>query len=250
MSDPLVERLRAGGCVFAEDEARLLRAAASGDELDALVQRRLAGEPLEHLLGYVDFFDRRYRLSPGVFIPRQRSRLLVSTAAGIGGSTVLDLCCGCGAIGLAVRDRLDPATELVAADLDPDAVECARLNGVTEAFIGDLFDPVPLALRGRVDLLLANTPYVPSAAVADMPAESRDHEPRIAVDGGPDGMDVQRRVLAEAPYWLSDGGHLLTETSHGQADTLAGLARAVGLDAWVVRDDELGATVLVARRRE
>lgn len=247
----LVARLRAAGCVFAEDEAAALEEAASGAHLEELVRRRVAGEPLEHLLGYVDFCGRRYLLAPGVFVPRQRSALLVETAAGIGGRTVLDLCCGCGALGLAVRDRipfggLRDRSRLVAADLNPTAVECARGNGVPEAFAGDLFDPLPPDLRGRVDLLLANTPYVPTAAVADMPPEARDFEPRSALDGGADGMDVQRRVLADASGWLSPGGHLLTETSTVQAEALRSLAHAVGLDGRIVRDEERGATVLVA----
>lgn len=250
MSGPsLIARLRAAGCVFAEAEAALLEESASGPDLERLVARRIAGEPLEYLLGYVDFCGGRYALAPGVFIPRQRSALLVEEATRLGGRTVLDLCCGCGALGLAVRDRLGPATELIATDLDPQAADCARHNGVTEVFAGDLFDPLPLGLRGRVDLLLANTPYVPTGAVAVMPAESRDHEPRAAVDGGPDGMDVQRRVLETAPVWLAAGGRLLTETSRHQSDALVGLARAAGLEPRLVRDPGRGATVLVLLSR-
>lgn len=248
--DPaLVARLRAAGCVYAEDEAALLASVAHGADLDALVARRCAGEPLEHLLGFVDFCGRRYRVSPGVFVPRQRSALLVETAADLGGRVVLDLCCGCGALGLAVRDRIDPGVEVVATDLSPAAVEDARANGVTEAFVGDLFDALPAGLRGRVDLLVANTPYVPSAAVRDLPPEARDHEPLLALDGGPDGTAVQRRVLAEAAAWLAPGAALLTETSSVQAEALAALAGGLGWEADVVRDPERGATVLVARPR-
>lgn len=227
----------------------LLEEAAGGADLERLVARRIAGEPLEYLLGYVDFCGHRYALEPGVFIPRQRSELLVEEALQLGGRTVLDLCCGCGALGLAVRDRLGPDTELVAADLDPVAVSCARQNGVTEAFVGDLFDPLPLSLRARVDLLFANTPYVPTRAIAAMPAESRDHEPRVAVDGGADGMDVQRRVLAAASAWLAPGGHLLTETSRPQSEALVGLARSAGLEPRLLRDPDRGATVLVLLNR-
>jgi release factor glutamine methyltransferase len=201
---------------------------------------------LEHLLGFVDFCGRRYQVSPGVFVPRQRSALLVETAVEHGGSVILDLCCGCGALGLAVRDRLDPAVELVASDVSPAAVADARANGVTEAFAGDLFDAVPLSLRGRVDLLLLNAPYVPSAAVAGMPPEARDHEPRVALDGGPDGTDVQRRVLEAALGWLSSTGALLTETSNAQAPALSRLAGELGWTSSVVTDAERGATVLVA----
>lgn len=243
----LVARLRASGCVYAEDEAALLSATATGAELEELVRRRCAGEPLEHVLGFVDFGGRRYRVSPGVFVPRQRSMLLVETAAELGGEVVLDLCCGCGALGLAVRDRLNPGVEVVASDLAPEAVEDARTNGVTEAYVGDLFDALPGGLRGRVDLLLANTPYVPSEAIAAMPAEAREHEPLLALDGGPDGLDVQRRLLDQAGAWLSPAGALLTETSSVQVDALTAFARDRGWSPSVVRDAERGATVVVAR---
>jgi len=243
--DAVVARLRAAGCVFAEEEAARLAEVAHGDALADLVRRRVAGEALEHLVGSVDFAGRRYRLSPGVFIPRQRSALLVEEAANLGGAVILDLCCGCGALGLAVRDRLDPGVELVAADLSPAAIADARANGVTEAFVGDLYDPLPPSLRGRVDLLLANAPYVPSAELALMPRESREHEPRIAVDGGPDGMDVQRRVLAAATDWLRPGGSLLTETSTAQAAALGALMAAAGLSSRSVHDPERGATVVL-----
>ena len=242
----IIDSLRAAGCVFAEEEATALVEVADGPDLEELVRRRVAGEPLEYLVGHVDFDGRRYRLSPGVFIPRQRSSFLVEVAAGLGGSVILDLCCGCGALGLATRDRIDPGVELVATDISAAAVGDARANGVTEAFAGDLFDAVPLSLRGRVDLLLVNAPYVPAAAIASMPRESRDFEPRVAVDGGSDGMDLQRRVLAVAREWLSPGGSLLTETSTAQADDLAAIAHAAGLDARIEHDDERGATVLVA----
>lgn len=244
----LVQRLRAAGCVFAEEEAQALSAVASGAALEALVVRRAQGEPLEYLVGSVEFGGRSYRLTPGVFIPRQRSLLLVEEAATLGGEVILDLCCGCGALGLAVRDRIDPGVELVAADLSPEAIADARANGVTEAFVGDLFDAVPLSVRGRVDLLIANAPYVPSGSVADMPHESRDYEPLLAVDGGPDGMDVQRRIIAQASAWLSSRGSLLTETSRRQAPTLEAIARDAGLTPRLSTDEDRGATVLIAQR--
>jgi len=245
----VVAQLRAAGCAFAEEEAALLAEAATGDALTQLVRRRCAGEPLEHLLGFVDFCGRRYRVSPGVFVPRQRSALLVETAVDLGGSVVLDLCSGCGALGLAVRAQLGPATELVAADLDPLAIADARANGVATTYVGDLFDPLPSTLRGRVDLLLANTPYVPTEAIADMPSEARDHEPRAALDGGPDGTRVQGRVLEGAREWLAPGGHLLTETSARQAEALRRLAAALGWSSRTATDPDRGATVLVASPR-
>ncbi|HEX7739551.1 MAG TPA: putative protein N(5)-glutamine methyltransferase [Marmoricola sp.] len=246
----VVAELRAAGCVFAEEEAALLVASADPADLSALVRRRCAGEPLEHLLGFVEFCGRRYRVSPGVFVPRQRSALLVETAGRIGGAVVLDLCCGCGALGLAVRAQLGAGIRLVATDLDPLAVADARANGVTEAYVGDLFAPLPRDLRGTVDLLIANTPYVPSEAIAAMPPEAREHEPRTALDGGPEGIRVQRRVLAEASDWLAPDGVLLTETSTSQAPLLCDVARRSGWSMRVLRDDERGATVVAATLRQ
>lgn len=243
----LAARLRAAGCVFAEDEARLLLASYDDrDGLDAAVSRRVAGEPLEHVLGFVDFDGRRFRLSPGVFIPRQRSQLLVEEAARLGGRTILDLCCGCGALGLSVQARL-PGSRLIASDVSPEAVADARVNGA-EAVVGDLDESVPDDWRGTVDLLLCHAPYVPTAEIAQMPHEARSHEPHATLDGGADGMDVQRRLLAVASRWLAPGGHLLTETSHLQSEELADAAGAVGLRPRLVRDEERGAFVLVATR--
>lgn len=251
MATSVLLRLRDAGCVFAEDEARLLcKHARDEDHLYELVERRIAGEPLEHLLGFVEFLGRPYDIGPGVFIPRQRSALLVEVATWIGhgdsGGTILDLCCGVGALGIAVRNRL--AGRVIGADISPDAVAYAVRNGVREAYVGDLFDAVPESYRGEISVLIANTPYVPSDAVADMPRESRDYEPQSAVDGGPDGLALQRRVLAQAPDWLAPGGSLFTETSGPQAEALLQEAVALGWNAWVIRDRKRGAYVLVGNR--
>lgn len=246
--DELVPRLRAAGCVFAEDEARLLLEAADGALLEELVARRVAGEPLEHLLGWVEFDGVRVAVGPGVFIPRQRTVLLVELAAeGLPeDGVVVDLCCGSGAIGVALATR-QPRVELHAADLDPGAVACARRNlervGGT-AYAGDLDAPLPATLRGRVDVLVANVPYVPTGAIAGMPAESRDHEPRATVDGGADGLEVVRRLAAAAPRWLKPGGRVLVETGEDQAQAAAGAFSAAGLVATVHHDEERWATVV------
>ncbi len=249
MTDDVLTRLRAAGCVFAEDEAALLLAAADGAALTALVDRRVAGEPLEQLLGWVDFGGLRVLQDPGVFVPRQRTALLVeqAVARGRAGAVVVDLCCGSGAVGLAVAAGL-PGAQLTAADLDPAAVACARRNvepsGGRVAH-GDLFDALPADLRGRVDLLCVNAPYVPTAAIAGMPPEARDHEPVVALDGGADGLDLHRRVAAGAADWVAPGGHLLLETSDRQAAGTAAAMAASGFTVEVVADDERGATVVV-----
>jgi release factor glutamine methyltransferase len=249
----LVARLRAAGCVFAEDEARLLvEAAGTAGELAALTARRVAGEPLEHVLGRVEFCGLRIAVDPGVFVPRRRTEVLVREAASRTrpGAVVVDLCCGTGALGVALASAVG-RVELHAADLDAAAVACARRNVVRaggRVHAGDLFAALPRTLRGRVDVLLANVPYVPTDVIASMPREAREHEPRGALDGGADGLDVARRLIREAPAWLSAEGSLLFETGAGQVDAAVELVAAGGLRAWVVTDDDYGATVVVGSR--
>ncbi|MGW4245864.1 methyltransferase [Nocardia sp. NPDC004722] len=332
-TDTLVARLRAAGCVFAEDEAALLLSAATdAAQLESLVTQRIAGFPLEHLLGWAEFRDLRVKVAPGVFVPRQRTGFLVEEAimlgrrriesagqpvaddpitrriaspsssstepvaahrtprdpavrspirarsadvAGVGSSIgdtplsavgaapdatsgqmliALDMCCGCGALGLALAAELAGdgiRVELTAADIEPAAAACARDNLTVvggRVFEGDLFEAVPSDLRGRVDILLANTPYVPSAEIAWMPPEARDHEPRRALDGGADGLDVLRRIAAVAGDWLAPGGHLLVEESEEQAPVAAEVMRAHGLRARIAECEELGATVVIGTR--
>src|SRR6476661_8936217 len=249
----VVARLRAAGCVFAEDEARLLLTeAGSPADLERMVGRRVAGVPLEHVLGWAEFRGVRIAVGAGVFVPRRRTELLVEEAVALArpGAVVVDLCCGSGALGVAVALSVERA-ELHAADVDPAAVACAAGNVAAvggRTYVGDLFTPLPAGLRGRVDLLLANVPYVPTGAIALMPPEARLHEARVALGGGADGLDVARRVLAEAPFWLAPGGSLLFETSEDQAPSAVDAVTAAGLDARVVTDDERGATVVVGTR--
>lgn len=244
----VVARLRAAGCVFAEDEARLLTAAArTPAELEVLTARRVAGLPLEHVVGWAEFCGLRILVDPGVFVPRRRTVFLVRVAVGAAraGSVVVDLCCGSGAVAAAVADRV-PGVELHAVDVDPAAVRCARRNiGAGRVHEGDLYEPLPSSLLGRVDVLVANAPYVPTEAIGLMPPEARDYEPLVALDGGADGLDVQRRVIADAARWLAPGGRLLVETGARQAaGTVEAFARG-GLRAEVVSDEDLSATVVV-----
>ena len=242
--------LRAAGCVFAEEEARLLiEAAHSTDQLDAMVDQRAKGMPLEHILGWVDFCGSRMAVGPGVFVPRRRTEFLVRQAAEIArpGSVVVDLCCGSGAIGAALSDLLG-SCELYAADIDPAAVAWARKNVERRGgrvFEGDLYEALPRNLRGRVDVMLANAPYVPTGSIGMMPPEARLHEPMVALDGGTDGLDVQRRVAEHAAEWLSHGGCLLVETSEQQAPETARIMHECGLRARVLADRELDATLVV-----
>jgi len=247
-----VARLRAAGCVFAEEEAGLLVAQAAGPgELDALVTRRAAGEPLEQVLGWAWFRGLRITVEPGVFVPRRRTEFLAGEAIARArpGAVVLDLCCGSGALAAAVAAAV-PDVEVHAADVEPAAVRCARRN-LPGAHVheGDLFEPLPPGLRGRIDVLAANVPYVPTGEIALMPAEARDHEPRRALDGGNDGLDVLRRVAAEAVAWLAPGGALLSEVSERQAPAAVEALTAAGLEAYTADDDDLGAVVVVGELR-
>lgn len=242
----VVTTLRAAGCVFAEDEARLLaEAAETPEQLDAMVERRVAGLPLEHILGWAEFCGLRIAVDAGVFVPRRRTGFLVQEAVTLGGTVVVDLCCGTAAVGAAIAAAIGPV-ELHAVEIDPAAIPCARRNAAPgRVYQGDLFTPLPDSLRGRVDLLVANAPYVPTDAIATMPPEARDHEALVALDGGADGLDVQRRVVASAPGWLAPGGHLLIETSRLQAPHTAEEFRRSGLRARIATSDELDATVVI-----
>lgn len=252
-----MSRLRAAGCVFAEDEAELLVAAAtSAEELAHLVERRVAGLPLEHLLGWAEFCGLRIAVDPGVFVPRRRTELLVHQALPLvaerQSTVVVDLCCGSGAVGVAVHALHEGPVELHSVDFDPAAARCATRNVTAvggHAYEGDLYEPLPAALRGRVDLLLANAPYVPTDAIGTMPPEARLYEPRVALDGGADGLDIQRRVAAGALGWLAAGGHLLIETSERQAPHTVDAFVASGLTARVVSSDELDGTVVIGSPR-
>lgn len=256
LASTVTAALRAAGCVFAEDEARLLLSAArTADDLAAMVERRAAGLPLEHVVGWAEFCGRRIAVDPGVFVPRRRTEFLVRRAVAHaartgGGTVVLDLCCGSGAVGVALAAAL-PGTELHAADLDPGAVRCARRNTAPfggRVYEGDLFAPLPADLRGRVGILAAHVPYVPTGSVGFLPPEARDHEARVALDGGIDGLDVLRRVAAEAAGWLAPGGALFFETSEDQAPTAEGIVRGGGLRPGVAMDEELYATVVTGVR--
>jgi release factor glutamine methyltransferase len=250
-----VSRLRAAGCVFAEDEARLLiEAARTPDELDAMVTRRAGGLPLEHVVGWARFCGLRIIVTPGVFVPRWRTEFMVAQAAGLArpGDVIADVCCGAGAIGIAVAVVTERA-ELHAADIDPAAVSCARRNVAAflgsrgHVYQGDLYEPLPAALRGRVAVLVANVPYVPTREIGLLPPEARAHEPLTALDGGPDGLDVLRRVTAGAPGWLAPGGHLLIETSERQAAAARAAFTAAGLITQVASSADLGSTVIIGQ---
>jgi release factor glutamine methyltransferase len=252
----VVRRLRAAGCVFAEEEAEILLASASSpEELDAMVRRRADGHPLEQVVGWADFCGLRVVVEPGVFVPRRRTTLMAREAVALAGRlarppVVVDLCCGTGALGLAVVAGLEGAV-LHAVDIDPLAVRCARRNlaGRGTVHRGDLDAPLPTGLQGRVDVLLANVPYVPTEEIALLPGEARLHEPAVALDGGRDGLRLLARVAALAPRWLSSSGSVLVETSERQVPAALAIVGGLGLWARTVTDEDLDATIVVAGLR-
>ena len=252
--DPaLVARLRAAGCVFAEDEARLLLESADGPAaLERLVRRRVDGVPLEQVLGWAEFAGLRIAVEPGVFVPRRRTELLVAGVLARSlppGAVVVDLCCGSGAVGVALV-AARPRLELHAADVDPAAVEVRPAQPARRGRARGR----PVRRRCRSGSAAGSTSWWRTrrtsrpARSALMPPEARDHEPRTALDGGGDGVDVHRRVAAGAPDWLAPDGWLLVETSEEQAPATASAFTAAGLVAGLVVDAGTGGAVVRGSR--
>lgn len=244
MNPTIVERLRAAGCVFAEAEAEVILASAvTSDEVERMVAQRVQGTPLEIVVGWAALGGIQFVVKPGVFVPRRRTEFLVELGRALRPTVLLDLCCGSGAVGAAIG-----AAELHASDIDPVAVECARLNVDGSVYLGDLFEPLPASLRGRVNLVSLIAPYVPRDEVGLLPREARLYEPTHTLDGGADGLDLVRRVAESVGEWLAPGGTLLTEVSERQTPSAVQAFAAAGLSAHVEHDEERWATVVVARR--
>lgn len=226
----------------------LIDAAASSRELESMVDRRVAGEPLEVIVGWASFCGLRIIVEAGVFVPRRRTQLLVEEADALStpGMVVVDMCCGSGAVAAALLER-QPGLEVFACDIEPAAVRCARANigSRGQVFEGDLFDPLPVFIVGRVDIIVANAPYVPTDAIPLMPPEARIHEPQVALDGGADGLDLQRRITSAAPDWLRPRGRLLIETSVQQAPATVLAFEEAGFAASILRSEELDGTIVV-----
>jgi release factor glutamine methyltransferase len=237
----LVQELAAGGCVTPEEEAaELIGAAADGSRpLEVLVARRLSGEPLAWITGSVRFCGLRISVDPGVYVPRPHTEGLARRAAsllppaGIG----VDLCTGSGAVAVVLGSAGRGATVL-ATDVDPSAVACARRNGA-QALLGSLDEPLPGSIRGRVDVLTAVVPYVPAEELHVLPRDVLAHEPRLALDGGRGGTTFLRQVAALSVDWLAPGGRVLLELGGDQASAMAAFMEAAGLlDIRVHRDRE------------
>jgi release factor glutamine methyltransferase len=249
----IIKRLQIAGCVFAEEESQLfISEARTLENLDKMLELRVSGMPLEYILGYTKFCGLRIEVDRGVFVPRRRTEYLVDRAVASAkpGAIVVDLCCGTGAVGAAIAKALG-SIELYAVDIDPASVQCARRNVAAIGGLvleGDLYEPLPDDLKGRVDLLVANAPYVPSQSIQLLPQEARLYEPKAALDGGEDGLDIQRRVAEEALLWLAPGGHLLVETSNRQAPQTVEIFAQNGLLPQMTTCDELDAAVVIGTK--
>jgi release factor glutamine methyltransferase len=230
-------------------------------ELEAVVARRLRHEPLQYILGETDFCGLRLGLEPGVFIPRPETEALVERALALGPpgpATVIELCAGSGAIACALATGR-PDWTVWAVERAAAAAACARVNvqrlGLEARLrvrAGDLFAPLRGAvIPSAVDLVVANPPYLATPILPTLPAEVREWEPRDALDGGADGLDVIRRVLAGAADWLRAGGALLVEIGEEQGPATRALVAADGryAEARVHRDFRGCERVLEVRRR-
>jgi release factor glutamine methyltransferase len=238
----LAAELTRAGCVAANEEAGELVACAGGDQslLRALADRRIAGEPLAWITGRADFGDQSILVDAGVYVPRWQSIDLARRAGARlpHDGKAIDLCTGSGAVAAALR-AARPAARIIATDSDRRAVACAQANGV-EAYEGDLFAPVPASFRGETDVVVAVVPYVPSTEFHLLPRDTLRFEDASHYDGGPDGADVLRRVLAGAPDFLRPGGAVLLELGGDQADVLRPTLDHLGYNSVRIWSDEDG----------
>lgn len=211
--------------------------------LRQILQRRVRGEPLAYILGERYFMGLPFAVVPGVLIPRQETELLCEWAIDRikeeGLRRVLDLCTGSGCIAISIARYSD--AEVWASDISPIAVRTARQNAdrlkanvhVAES---DLF----LNIRGKYDMITANPPYIDDAAYAALEEGVRQYEPALALRGGRDGLDLYRRIVAQAPAHLQQGGYLVQEIGYDQAEAVSGLLRERGFCDICVRQDYAG----------
>ncbi len=238
----MTQILTEAGCIAASEEADELIHAAAGDSdvLEDLVARRTSGEPIAWLTGVVTFCGVRLFVAPGVYVPRLQTEPLARRAMTLlpSAGVAADLCTGVGAIA-AVLAAAVPTAQVLATELDENAVRCARRNGV-EVFEGFLDDPLPRALEHRVDVLTAVVPYVPTDSLRLLPRDVQAFEPRLALDGGVDGTDVLVEVVRRSTRWLRPGGWLLLELGGDQAEPMGQLLHDVGFERLDVMADEDG----------
>ncbi|MHB8419522.1 MAG: peptide chain release factor N(5)-glutamine methyltransferase [Myxococcales bacterium] len=234
--------------------------AAELDRFRELVRRRAAGEPTQHLVGGREIHGRWFAVDRRAFIPRPETELLIDaclTALGPpgngGGEALLDLCAGSGCVGLSLLAER-PAARVTAVELSPEAAQVARANAASlaleeryELLTGDLFGP--LGDRGGFGLIAANPPYVATGEIETLAVEVRDHDPRLALDGGPDGLAVIRRIVREGAPRLAPGGTMALEIGEEQGERVRALMQEAGLtEVAVIRDHARLDRVAIGRR--
>jgi release factor glutamine methyltransferase len=223
------------------------------EDLRAIVKRRGGREPLQHILGTTSFWGLELAVNSAVLVPRPETEMLAemgweflnsggpggrmppSTAGGTPAATALDFGTGSGCLAIALACKC-PAARVVAVDISPEALVVARQNAARhqvesriEFILGDGLKAVPIG--GRFELIVGNPPYIPSAEIATLEPEVRDHDPRLALDGGVDGKDFYRRLAGEAGDLLSPGGRIMLEFGDGQAEAIEKLFKE---QKWIV----------------
>lgn len=233
-------------------------------EFRELVKRRHERCPVQYLLGRCEFYSRDFEVTPAVLVPRPETELLVDKCLEVlpgdcAGLTAADIGTGSGAIAVTLACER-PGLRLCATDSSPDALRVAARNagrnGVADRVLpaeGDLCDALPDGFRAGLALLAGNPPYVPTGRIADLQPEVRDYEPRRALDGGPDGLTVIRRLLPQAAQAVAGGGWIVLEIGEDQADEVRAIIGGIGLlDASsmeTTRDGGGCERVLAVRRR-
>jgi release factor glutamine methyltransferase len=240
------ERLRAGGVESYAAEARWIVQLAGDRDVAELVRRRLAGEPLQYVLGTAAFRRIELRVGTGVFVPRPETELVAERAIALlpRGGTLVDLCTGSGAIALSVADER-PDARVVATEVSPAALRWARANRDAlaphvELCEGDLFGPLPRDLARQVDVVVSNPPYVERRAAERLPRDVAEHEPERALFAPGAGTGVIERIAAAAPEWLRPDGAVVLEIGETQGPVVRALLEALGYGAVSVAPDLTG----------
>lgn len=251
----LAQRLAAAGVPSPEADARALLRHGDPESREEQIARREAREPLQLILGSVGFRYLDVAVRPGVFIPRPETEVLAGEAIERTppGGVVIEPCTGTGAVAIAVATEAEPG-EVHAGDVSASAVSLARENAAAAGAdvvvrAGDLLGAFPAGLRGRVDVLVANPPYVAEAEARGLEPEVADWDPRAALVSGPSGHEATDRLIAAAGEWLAPGGWLLLEVADVRARATAERATTAGLAAATVIDDLAGRPRVVAARR-